>query len=74
MNGKQAGDPAKLAHALVTLLDAPEPPGRWVAGADAVQAVVQKAELLREQASAYPELSTTLDYDQPIGAGPGQLD
>jgi NAD(P)-dependent dehydrogenase (short-subunit alcohol dehydrogenase family) len=74
MNGKQAGDPAKLAHALVTLLDAPEPPGRWVAGVDAVQALVQKAELLREQASAYPELSTTLDYDQPIGAGPGQLD
>ena len=63
MNGKQAGDPAKLARALVTLLDATEPPERWVAGADAVQAITRKADLLRQQANAYPELSTTLDHD-----------
>jgi NAD(P)-dependent dehydrogenase (short-subunit alcohol dehydrogenase family) len=62
MNGKQAGDPAKLASALITLLDAPQPPERWVAGADAVQAVVQKADLLRQQATALPQLSTTLDF------------
>jgi NAD(P)-dependent dehydrogenase (short-subunit alcohol dehydrogenase family) len=64
MNGKQAGDPAKLARALVTLLDSPAPPERWVAGADAVRGVMGKAELLRQQASAYPELSTTLDHEQ----------
>jgi NAD(P)-dependent dehydrogenase (short-subunit alcohol dehydrogenase family) len=64
MNGKQPGDPAKLARALVTLLDAPQPPERWVAGADAVQGVTQKADLLRQQAGAFPELSTTLDHDQ----------
>jgi NAD(P)-dependent dehydrogenase (short-subunit alcohol dehydrogenase family) len=63
MNGKQPGDPAKLARALVTLLDAQAPPERWVAGADAVQAVTQKADLLRTQANADPELSTTLEYD-----------
>jgi NAD(P)-dependent dehydrogenase (short-subunit alcohol dehydrogenase family) len=63
MNGKQSGDPAKLARALVTLLDSPAPPERWVAGADAVQGVTQKADLLREQANAFPELSTTLDHD-----------
>jgi len=63
MNGKQSGDPAKLARALVTLLDSPSPPERWVAGADAVQGVTQKAELLQRQASAFPELSTTLDHD-----------
>jgi NAD(P)-dependent dehydrogenase (short-subunit alcohol dehydrogenase family) len=62
MNGKQSGDPAKLARALVTLLDLPAPPERWVAGADAVQTVTQKADLLREQANAFPELSTTLDH------------
>jgi NAD(P)-dependent dehydrogenase (short-subunit alcohol dehydrogenase family) len=63
MNGKQSGDPAKLARALVTLLDSPTPPERWVAGADAVQGVMQKAERLRQQASAFPEISTTLDHE-----------
>jgi NAD(P)-dependent dehydrogenase (short-subunit alcohol dehydrogenase family) len=63
MNGRQSGDPAKLARALVTLLDSPAPPERFVAGADAVQAVTQKADLLRRQANAFPELSTTLDHD-----------
>jgi NAD(P)-dependent dehydrogenase (short-subunit alcohol dehydrogenase family) len=64
MNGKQSGDPAKLGRALVTLLDSPAPPERWVAGSDAVRGVVQKAELLRQQASAFPEVSTTLDHDE----------
>jgi NAD(P)-dependent dehydrogenase (short-subunit alcohol dehydrogenase family) len=63
MNGKQSGDPAKLGRALVTLLDSPAPPARWVAGADAVQGVTQKADLLRQQAHAFLELSTTLDHE-----------
>jgi NAD(P)-dependent dehydrogenase (short-subunit alcohol dehydrogenase family) len=63
MNGKQSGDPAKLARALISLLDSPTPPERWVAGADAVQGVTQKAKLLLQHASAFPELSTTLDHD-----------
>jgi len=63
MNGKQSGDPAKLARALVTLLDSPTPPARFVAGADAVQGVTQKADLLRQQATAFPELSTNLAHD-----------
>jgi NAD(P)-dependent dehydrogenase (short-subunit alcohol dehydrogenase family) len=63
MNGKQAGDPAKLARALITVIDMPQPPERWVAGADAVQAIVQKADLLRQQATVFPQLSTTLAHD-----------
>src|SRR5687767_11814851 len=43
MNGRQSGDPAKLAAALVHLASQDEPPVRWVAGADAVQGVEQKA-------------------------------
>jgi len=66
MNGRQSGDPAKLARALLTLLDSPEPPERWVAGADAVQGVTQKAELLRQHATAFLELSTSLDHDQAL--------
>src|SRR3954453_14830499 len=37
MNGKQAGDPAKLARALVQLADSAEPPLRWAAGEDVVE-------------------------------------
>ena len=64
MNGKQSGDPAKLARALVTLLDSPQSPERWVAGADAVGMITQKADGLRRQASAFLELSTTLDHTE----------
>jgi len=31
MNGSQAGDPAKLARALVKLADGDDPPLRWIA-------------------------------------------
>ena len=63
MSGKQVGDPAKLARALVTLLDAPEPPERWVAGADAVAAVEGKARTLLAQIDAHREVSTSLAHD-----------
>jgi NAD(P)-dependent dehydrogenase (short-subunit alcohol dehydrogenase family) len=42
MSGKQGGDPAKLAKALVTIVDQDQPPMRWVAGTDAVETVEQK--------------------------------
>jgi NAD(P)-dependent dehydrogenase (short-subunit alcohol dehydrogenase family) len=63
MNGRQAGDPAKLAQALVELADSDEPPLRWVAGEDAVEAVEQKARLLLAQVDAHRELSTSLAHD-----------
>ncbi|HEX8695938.1 MAG TPA: SDR family oxidoreductase [Longimicrobium sp.] len=63
MNGKQSGDPAKLGRALITLLDSPAPPARWAAGSDAVDAVLQKAERLRKEATAHRELSTALAHD-----------
>jgi NAD(P)-dependent dehydrogenase (short-subunit alcohol dehydrogenase family) len=63
MNGLQAGDPAKLATALVRLAGQPEPPVRWVAGADAVQGVEQKARELLAQVDAHRELSSSLAHD-----------
>jgi NAD(P)-dependent dehydrogenase (short-subunit alcohol dehydrogenase family) len=63
MNGKQAGDPAKLARALVELADSDEPPLRWVAGADAVERVEQKARLLLAQVDAHRKLSSSLAHD-----------
>ena len=63
MNGKQGGDPAKLSRALVKVVALEEPPLRWVAGADAVAAVEQKARDLLAQADAHRELSSSLDHD-----------
>ena len=63
MNGQQGGDPAKLAHALVQLAGQDQPPLRFVAGADAIATVEQKAKDLLTQAGAYRELSGNLAYD-----------
>jgi NAD(P)-dependent dehydrogenase (short-subunit alcohol dehydrogenase family) len=60
MSGKQTNDPAKLAKALVTLVGQEQPPLRWVAGADAVATVEQKANELLAQVDAHRDLSTSL--------------
>jgi NAD(P)-dependent dehydrogenase (short-subunit alcohol dehydrogenase family) len=60
MSGKQTNDPAKLAKALLAIADEQPPPLRFVAGADAVAAVEQKANELLAQVGAYRELSSSL--------------
>ena len=63
MSGQQAGDPAKLAEALVRLAGQAEPPARWAAGADAVGTFEQKGRDLLAQADAYRDLSSSLAHD-----------
>jgi NAD(P)-dependent dehydrogenase (short-subunit alcohol dehydrogenase family) len=63
MDGKQGGDPAKLADALVELAALEEPPVRFAAGADAVATFEQKANELLAQAEAHRKLSTSLAHD-----------
>jgi NAD(P)-dependent dehydrogenase (short-subunit alcohol dehydrogenase family) len=63
MNGKQGGDPSKLAVALVKLADQPEPPARFAAGTDAVQTFEAKAAVLMAQAGAYRDLSGSFSYE-----------
>jgi NAD(P)-dependent dehydrogenase (short-subunit alcohol dehydrogenase family) len=63
MSGKQSGDPAKLAKALVMVVDQKQPPLRWVAGADAVATVERKASELLAQVDAYRDLSSSLAVD-----------
>ena len=62
MDGKQGGDPAKLARALVELAAHDEPPVRFAAGTDAVATFEQKANDLLTQANAHRELSTSLAH------------
>ena len=71
MSGKQTNDPAKLAKALLTVVDQEQPPLRWVAGADAVATVERKANELLAQVDAYRELSSSLAVDEPEPARSG---
>ncbi len=63
MNGRQHGDPAKLADALVRLAALDEPPLRFPAGADAVATFENRAKLLLEQSDAHHHLSSNLSHD-----------
>jgi NAD(P)-dependent dehydrogenase (short-subunit alcohol dehydrogenase family) len=63
MNGQQGGDPAKLARALVEIVSSDNPPARWVAGADAVEAAEGKARTLLDQVEAHRDRSTSLAHE-----------
>ncbi|MEA2220770.1 MAG: hypothetical protein QOJ35_3396 [Solirubrobacteraceae bacterium] len=69
-NGRQAGDPAKLARALVTIAGLQQPPLRFVAGADAIELAEQKVSALRRQIDAFRDLSTSLARDDAPTASP----
>ena len=69
MNGRQAGDPAKLARALVTIAGREQPLRRFIAGADAIAIAEQKVRDLQEQINAYRDLSTALALDTVETAG-----
>jgi NAD(P)-dependent dehydrogenase (short-subunit alcohol dehydrogenase family) len=64
MNGKQGGDPAKLAAALVELAARDEQPLRFPAGADAVATFEDRAKLLLTLADANRALSSNLDHEE----------
>jgi NAD(P)-dependent dehydrogenase (short-subunit alcohol dehydrogenase family) len=63
MNGKQGGDPAKLAAAIVTICDSDELPHRFVAGADAMAAVEANLKTIQAQIDAHRELSASLSFE-----------
>jgi NAD(P)-dependent dehydrogenase (short-subunit alcohol dehydrogenase family) len=60
-NGKQSGDPAKVAKALIQIASEKPPPRRFIAGADAIGLVKRKVADLQAQIEAYPELSSSMD-------------
>jgi NAD(P)-dependent dehydrogenase (short-subunit alcohol dehydrogenase family) len=62
-NGKQSGDPAKLARALIKIASQVPPPRRFVAGADAIATAEQKLTDLKAQIDAERNLSTSLAFD-----------
>jgi len=62
-NGKQSGDPAKLAQALIKITNEEKLPLRFIAGADAIATAEQVIATFQQQINAYRGLSVSLDYD-----------
>jgi NAD(P)-dependent dehydrogenase (short-subunit alcohol dehydrogenase family) len=65
-NGKQAGDPVRLAAAIVALAGESAPPLRFAAGAMAVQAVDAKVQSMKAELDRFRALGLATDY--PAGA------
>jgi NAD(P)-dependent dehydrogenase (short-subunit alcohol dehydrogenase family) len=63
LNQNQPGDPTKLARALITVVNSPEPPLRFLGGKAAVGAVDQYFTARRAEYEAWRETSISLDFD-----------
>jgi NAD(P)-dependent dehydrogenase (short-subunit alcohol dehydrogenase family) len=63
-NGKQSGDPAKLARALITIASQEPPPRRFIAGADAIATAEQKIADLKAQIESHRGLSMSLAFNE----------
>jgi NAD(P)-dependent dehydrogenase (short-subunit alcohol dehydrogenase family) len=63
MNGRQVGDPEKLARAIVTLSDSDELPLRFLAGADVMENVEKNLATIQAQIDAHRDLSASLSLD-----------
>jgi hypothetical protein len=64
MNGRQGGDPAKLAQALLTIADQEQPPRRFIAGADAIAQAEQQVAQFQAEIDTFRELSSSLALDE----------
>src|SRR5687768_708532 len=62
-HGQQAGDPAKLTQALLTIASQQPPPRRFLAGADAISTAEQKIADLQADIESNRQLSTSLAFD-----------
>ena len=65
-DGRQPGDPARLAQALLQLAEAPRPPLRFVAGAQAIAAMDAKLAETRAELDRWRALGVSTDF--PAGA------
>ena len=69
-NHKQAGDPMKLARAIVSIAGHENPPLRFAAGSDAVASVRGKISRLQADLDAWESLSRNTDADSAANERP----
>ncbi|MCD9030224.1 SDR family NAD(P)-dependent oxidoreductase [Luteimonas sp. Y-2-2-4F] len=68
-NHQQAGDPARLAQAILQLAEAPSPPQRFSAGSDSLDMVDARLAQLKEELDAWRALSRSVDGEWEDAAG-----
>jgi NAD(P)-dependent dehydrogenase (short-subunit alcohol dehydrogenase family) len=61
-NGQQPGDPVRAARAILTALDASEPPLRLPLGSDAVDAVLAHLDMARAEVTTWEHVSRATDF------------
>jgi len=61
-NHAQRGDPAKLASAMLTLVDAPEPPVRMPFGSDTMVRIEAKNAFVAQELARWRDLALTTDF------------
>jgi len=64
-SGRQAGDPAKAAQALLQVVDAAHPPVHLLLGSDALKLVRDKLDALSAEITAWTDLTISTDFDEP---------
>ncbi|WP_321936949.1 oxidoreductase [Paraburkholderia sp. J8-2] len=62
MNHNQPGDPTKLAAALITLVDAANPPLRLPLGTDTLAAIAAKNAYVTQETQTWKDLSASTDF------------
>jgi NAD(P)-dependent dehydrogenase (short-subunit alcohol dehydrogenase family) len=62
-DGRQAGDPAKAAAAIIEALDADDPPLRLALGTDAIEAIRAKHQALRAELARWEELGRATAFN-----------
>jgi NAD(P)-dependent dehydrogenase (short-subunit alcohol dehydrogenase family) len=62
-SGKQTGDPKKAAAAMLTLIEAENPPMHLLLGSDALRLVREKLDFLKSEFDAWEKLTLSTDVD-----------
>ncbi len=64
MAGRQLGDPDRAAQALLSVVDAPEPPQHLLLGSDALRRASAKLEAVEAEMKAWESLTVSTDFPQ----------
>jgi short-subunit dehydrogenase len=74
-SGKQPGDPARAAAAIISAFEASEPPLRLLLGASALKLARERLDALRANFDAWAETTTSADFpERPTLHGPADAE
>ncbi|MBP0582228.1 oxidoreductase [Labrys sp. LIt4] len=68
ISGRQPGDPARAALAIIKAVEAPEPPLRLLLGAPALRIARERLEALRHNFESWAETTLSADFPEPAKA------